>query len=141
MANEKINVEQLASAINNTLKDYKAHCDKITYEDIEEAGDAAQKKVKELAPVAVAAYKKWEPNAEMIIPGKYKKSWRKKMEGKNTSKPSMVVYAGGHQYSLAHLLENGHVKKGGGRVKGYPHVAPAQELAEETVMRKLEADL
>lgn len=136
---DKIKLGQVSGAINDILKDYKDYCDKVTYEDIEEAGTVAQKKVKELAPVAVAAYKKWEPNAELISPGKYKKSWRKMMEGKGTSKPSAVVYSG--QYSLVHLLENGHAKKGGGRVRGYSHVAPAEEEAEEILMRKLTSDL
>lgn len=138
---EKIKISDLSGSINDILKDYKEYCEKVTYEDIDDAGTVAQKRVKELAPVAVEAYKKWEPDAELISPGEYKKSWRKTTEGKGTAKPSVVVYASGHQYSLAHLLENGHAKKGGGRVKGYPHVAPAQELAEEEIMRKLAKDL
>ena len=134
---DKIKLSQLSGAVNEILKEYKEFCENVTYEDIDEAGTAAQKKVKELSPVAASAYKKWEPHADEIRPGVYKKSWRKKTEGKGSAKPSMVVYAGGHQYSLTHLL----AKKGGGRVRGYPHVAPAQELAEDEVMRALEKHL
>jgi hypothetical protein len=136
---DKVSLGQVGDAINDILADYKDYCDKIIYEDIDEAGTVAREEVKKLAPVAVAAYKRWEPNAELISPGKYKKSWRKKTEGKGTSKPSTVVYSG--QYSLVHLLENGHAKKGGGRVPGFAHAAPAEEKAEETLMRKLESDL
>ena len=138
---EKIKISDLSGSINDILKDYKEYCENITYEDIDKTGDAARKKVKELAPVAASAYKKWEPDAEEIRPGTYKKSWRKKTEGKGTAKPSVVVYAGGNQYRLTHLLENGHAKKGGGRVRGYSHIAPAQELAEDEVMRALEKHL
>ena len=141
MAAGKIKISQLSGTINDILKEYKEYCENVTYEDIDQAGTTAQKMIKELSPVAASAYKKWEPNAELIQPGKYKKSWRKKTEGKGSAKPSVVVYASGHQYSLTHLLENGHAKKGGGRVQGYPHVAPAQELADDEVMRALEKHL
>ena len=125
--------------INKVLADYKEFCENVVFEDLDKAGKVALDKVKSLSPVAAASYKKWEKNATEISPGKYKKSWRKKTEGKNTSKPEMVVYSG--QYQITHLLENGHVKKGGGRVRGYPHVAPAQDAADAEIERLLAKDL
>ena len=42
---------------------------------------------------------------------------------------------------LAHLLEHGHAKCGGGRVKAIPHIAPAEEAAEEELMKDIERGL
>ena len=58
--------------------------------------------------------------------GKYAKSWATKKTGENSHSLEMTVHSK-NRYQLAHLLEKGHAKRGGGRVSGKPHIAPAEE--------------
>lgn len=58
--------------------------------------------------------------------GKYAKSWTSKKTKENNHSLEMTVHSK-NRYQLAHLLEKGHAKRGGGRVSGRPHIAPAEE--------------
>ena len=58
--------------------------------------------------------------------GSYAKSWTAKKTKENNHSLEMTVHSK-NKYRLAHLLEKGHAKRGGGRVSGRPHIAPAEE--------------
>ena len=60
---------------------------------------------------------------------------------KETSTQLEVTVYSPTRYMLAHLLEHGHAKRGGGRVRAIPHIAPAEEAAEEELMRDIERGL
>lgn len=62
--------------------------------------------------------------------GAYGKSWTAKKIKENSHTLQMTVHSKSH-YQLAHLLEKGHAKRGGGRVQGKPHIAPAEEHGAE----------
>ena len=72
--------------------------------------------------------------------GAYSKSWTAKKTKENSHSLEMTVHSK-NRYQLAHLLENGHAKRGGGRVSGKPHIAPAEEkgvqLFEELIEEAL----
>jgi len=72
--------------------------------------------------------------------GKYAKSWTYRVTAEDSSSIEVTVYSPS-RYMLAHLLENGHAKRGGGRVRAIPHIAPAQDHAEEEIERELERSL
>lgn len=58
--------------------------------------------------------------------GSYAKSWTSKKTKENSHSLEMTVHSK-NRYQLAHLLEKGHAKRGGGRVACKPHIAPAEE--------------
>ena len=58
--------------------------------------------------------------------GTYAKSWSSKKIKENSHSLEMTVHSK-NRYQLAHFLEKGHAKRGGGRVSGKPHIAPAEE--------------
>jgi hypothetical protein len=72
--------------------------------------------------------------------GRYAKSWAVK-KTKETSNSLEVTVHSKNRYMLTHLLENGHAKRGGGRVRAIPHIAPAEEMGirelEERITRAL----
>ena len=72
--------------------------------------------------------------------GAYSKSWTAKKTKENSHSLEMTVHSK-NRYQLAHLLEKGHAKRGGDRVSGKPHIAPAEEkgvqLFEELIEEAL----
>ena len=72
--------------------------------------------------------------------GAYSKSWTAKKTKENSHSLEMIVYSK-NRYQLAHLLEKGHAKRGGGRVFGKPHIAPAEENGVQLLEHLIEEAL
>lgn len=72
--------------------------------------------------------------------GAYAKSWTIKTE-KETSDSLQLIVHSKNRYQLAHLLEHGHAKRGGGRVAGKAHIAPAEEKAVRQLEEEIERSL
>lgn len=72
--------------------------------------------------------------------GKYARSWATKKTKENSHTLEMTVHSK-DRYQLAHLLEKGHAKRGGGRVPGKQHIAPAEAHGEEMLTRLIEGAL
>ena len=72
--------------------------------------------------------------------GAYAKSWTAKKTKENSHSLEMTVHSK-NRYQLAHLLEKGHAKCGGGRVSGKPHIAPAEEKGVQLFEKLIEEAL
>lgn len=84
--------------------------------------------------MAVAQLKRTSPKDT----GAYAKSWAMKTEPEVGQPHKRVVYVQAPEYRLAHLLEYGHAKTGGGRVEGKPHIRPAEEAVIEQFTAEVE---
>lgn len=106
-----ISIDELADAIMEGLEEYAD----LATDDMKSAVKKSAKLVKDQingsAPVRT---------------GKYAKSWKVKTNKENSHMLSQSVYSP-NRYMLAHLLEKGHAKRGGGRVRAIPHIAPAEQ--------------
>ena len=72
--------------------------------------------------------------------GRYAKRWATKKTKENSHTLEMTVHSK-DRYQLAHLLEKGHAKRGGGRVSGKPHIAPAEQHGEELLESLIKKEL
>lgn len=72
--------------------------------------------------------------------GRYKESWVATKQSESSQSLQMVVHSK-NRYQLAHLLEKGHAKRGGGRVAGRPHIAPAEQAGIEQLQSLIEKAL
>ena len=122
---DKCTIDNLAKTIMEGLQEYAD----VASADVKTAVRKAGKNVK--AEISANAPKRT---------GAYAKSWAVKTE-KGTAHSLEVVVHSKNRYQIAHLLEHGHAKRGGGRVAGIPHIAPAEEKSvkqlEEDIVKKL----
>ena len=120
-----VSVDQLASAVMRELEDYADTTTEGVKSAVKKAADTVKKEISATAPVRS---------------GKYAKSWRTKTTKESSSSLEVTVYSP-TRYMLAHLLEHGHAKRGGGRVAARPHIAAAEqdgiEELEEEIGRTL----
>lgn len=124
MANS-IHIDQLANEVMKGLTEYADLATDDLKAAVKKAGTTARKEIQANAPSDT---------------GIYAKSWSVKNTKETSNTLEVTVYSR-NRYQLAHLLEFGHAKRGGGRVNGKSHIAPAEEKAvselEQEITRKL----
>ena len=120
-----IPVDQLASEVMSGLEEYAELAADVLKKEIQEAGKTAKKQIEATAPRKT---------------GRYAKSWAVKKVSETSNSLEVTVHSK-NRYMLTHLLENGHAKRGGGRVAAIPHIAPAEELAVQTLEKNIEREL
>ena len=122
MSNKTVSVEQLANAVNEALSEYaKASSDGVKMA-VRKAGKTVKEDINSSAPVRT---------------GRYAKSWKTKVMAESSQGMELIVYSPS-RYMLAHLLEHGHAKRGGGRVRAIPHIKPAEEHGIDQLQTDIE---
>ena len=125
MSSRTVKIDQMASAIQECLDEYKDLATDEMKKAIKKAGKTVKEDINGSAPVRT---------------GKYAKSWTSRVTAEDSVSMEVTVYSPS-RYMLAHLLENGHAKRGGGRVRAIPHIAPAEEHGIEQLENDLEKAL
>ncbi|MFE1630746.1 HK97 gp10 family phage protein [Brevibacillus reuszeri] len=105
-----IRIDQLAAEIARAVQDYT--------EDVSEAID---KKVDQVAGEVLEEVERTAPRQT----GKYAKGFTKTKQGSG-DKTKRVIW-NKKDSRRVHLLEFGHAKRGGGRVRAFPHLRPAYD--------------
>lgn len=123
MAGDRCTVSQMATVIMEGLQDYADLATEDLKAAVKKAGNETKKDIQANAPEKTGAYKK---------------SWAVKTTRETSNAMEVTVYSR-NRYQLAHLLEFGHAKRGGGRTRAFPHIAPAEEKAAQTLEREVEA--
>ena len=125
MATDRCRIDQMAHVIMEGLQEYADLATEDMKAAVKKAGNKAKSDVQAGAPAKT---------------GKYKKSWAVKTTQENANAMEVTVHSK-NRYQLAHLLEFGHAKRGGGRTRAFPHIAPAEEAAAELLEKEVEKAL
>ena len=112
----------LERAVRDILQDYSVEVSKAAAEAVQEVAKEATKKLRQTSPKRK---------------GRYAKGWTGKVE-KTATTVDATVYGKTGTYQLAHLLEHGHARRGGGRnVGGIEHIKPVEEWAIKEVEKRI----
>lgn len=117
----RVSIDALADTVMEYLNGYARVSTENMKKAVKKAGNTVKREIGANAPKDT---------------GKYAKSWSVKNTKETSNALEVTVYSR-NKYQLAHLLEYGHAKRGGGRVAGRSHIAPA----EGTGINQLEAEI
>lgn len=120
-----IRIDQLASSIIDGLTEYSNLATNDMKKAVKKAGTTVKKEIQSNAPK---------------MRGTYSKSWSIK-NAKETSNSLEIVIYSKNRYQLAHLLEYGHAKRGGGRTVGKSHISPAETKGINELESEIERSL
>ena len=120
-----VSTKQFAAAIMDTLNEYRDLVVDDVKEAVKKSGNTVKKSIEESAPKDI---------------GDYAKSWAVKTTRETANSLELTVHSR-NRYQLAHLLEFGHAKRGGGRVAAQSHIAPAEEKGIKQLELEIERSL
>ena len=122
---DRVSIDELAEAVMDGLREYADLATADMKAAVKRAGKAVKSDIQVNAPRDT---------------GDYAKSWAVKKTKETSSSLTLTVHSK-NRYQLAHLLEYGHAKRGGGRVEGKTHIAPAEEKGIRQLEEEIERSL
>lgn len=122
---DRVRIDQLAAAVMEGLTEYADLATEDMKKAVKKAGATVRREIQANAPKDT---------------GDYAKSWSVKNVRETANAMEVVVHSR-NRYQLAHLLEFGHAKRGGGRVPGKAHIAPAEEKGVRELEREIQKAL
>ena len=122
---QTVSIDRLAETIMTGLKEYADATTDLVKQSVQEVSKEVKKEISTNAPKRTGAYKK---------------SWAAK-KTKETSNSLVMTVHSKNRYQIAHLLEHGHAKRGGGRVAAIPHIEPAEAAGAILLQQKIERGL
>ena len=131
-----VSVDKLAEAVMGELQKYQSLAQEDIKKSVRNAANFVRKEVRKNAPKHEGVYLQGYKREKRGSGGSYRKSFQIKTEIDSPVATRMTVHSP-KQYMLTHLLEDGHAKRGGGRVKGRPHIEPARDLGEQYLVDEL----
>ena len=120
-----VKIDDLAEEVMKGLTEYSKLATADMKKAVKKAGNDVRKEIQSSAPEDTGAYAK---------------SWAVKTTRESAEKLEVTVHSR-NRYQLAHLLEFGHAKRGGGRTKAQPHIAPAEENGINALEKAIERAL
>lgn len=120
-----IPIDQLAEEVMKGLNEYAELATEDMKKAVRKSARTVRDEIKENAPKDT---------------GKYAASWAIKTQKETSNSLDLVVHSK-NRYQLAHLLEHGHAKRGGGRVAAQVHIAPAEQNGIKELEREIEQAL
>lgn len=124
MANT-VKIDQLANVIMQGLTEYVDAKSDMVKQSVKDVSREVKKEISVNAPRRTGAYKK---------------SWATRKMNETSNSLTMIVHSK-NRYQIAHLLEHGHAKRGGGRVAAIPHIASAEKHGVILLQQKIERGL
>ena len=118
-------IDQMADEIMKGLTEYADLATDEMKSAVKKAGKTVKDEIKANAPKKT---------------GQYAASWTAKTTLETAHSLHLTVHSP-KKYQLAHLLEHGHAKRGGGRTKAQPHIAPAEAVGIEQLEAEIERAL
>lgn len=118
----KVSIDEFDRVVEDMLTEYVDSTSTNVKAAVKKVGDAVKEKIKSTAPKDT---------------GRYAKSWDVKKKKETTNSMEVVVHSK-TRYRLTHLLEKGHAKRGGGRVRAIVHIAPAEKEGFEMLVSEVE---